>query len=116
MAVAVESALQTTYRLFMAENRRGHKDVVRRVRKKSIMIQADHAIQKRDWKDKEGKFLGIRLALAHELFVGRVYESERFEIGTEVSLVSKDQTCVHYYRIVECHRHWPEGHWVMYLS
>ena len=68
MTQTVESALQTTYRLIMAQNRRGQSDVVGRMNRKRLTVNESDVRELVERKTKGGLIKGLNLVLPNSLF------------------------------------------------
>lgn len=121
MTVAVESALQTTYRVIMAENRRGHKDVVARMNRKRLTVNESDVRELVEKKTKNGIVKGLNLVLPDFLFtsprVGEppVYKLENLVVDAEFSIVSRDNKCIRYYRVRSVRQREVSGAWYIKL-
>lgn len=105
MTQTLESALQTTYRLIMAQNRREQSDVVARMNRKRLTVNESDVRELAERKTKGGFIKGLNLVLPNYLFMttkkdqSPMYQLENLVVDAEFCLISKDQTCVRYYRI-----------------
>ncbi|MGO3710345.1 hypothetical protein [Vagococcus salmoninarum] len=105
MTQTVKSALQTTYRLIMAQNRRGQSDVVGRMNRKRLTVNESDVRELVERKTKGGLIKGLNLVLPNYLFLATkpgessTYQLDNLVVDAEFCLISKDQTCGRYYRI-----------------
>lgn len=105
MTQTVESALQTTFRLVMAQDRREKGNAVGRINRKRLTVSQLDVSEYMERGSKNGGTKGVNLTLSKHLFEpsksGRspMYQLDKLVVDAEFAIVSNDSTSVRYFRI-----------------